>query len=209
MRINLLPPEIRERQRVRRQTVVVAAIGVVILVVLGGFYFLQQLRLNQVQRDLEAQQAVNAGLQQDIAELQRFDLLEQEVQEAEALLADLLQNEVYWSGVLRDVSLVIPGTTWLTALNGTVTQPGTTGGEATTTTAGTVTGLVGQITMNGFGFDHRSVALWLARLEEVDGFANPWLTSSQKTEIGEREAVQFASSVDLSPDVLSGRGGSP
>lgn len=209
MRINLLPPEIRERQRIRRQTVIVGVIGLVVLVVLGGFYFLQQLRLNQVEDDLAAQEAENQALRQDIAELERFDLLEQEVLTTEALLASLLENEVLWSGVLRDISLVIPGTTWLTTLSGTVNQPGTEGETVDTATPGTVAGLVGQITMDGFGFDHRSVALWLTRLEEVDGFVNPWLSTSQKTEIGTREAVQFASSVDLSPEALSSAGRLP
>lgn len=209
MRINLLPPEIRERQRIRRQTVVVALVGLIVLVVLGGFYFLQQLRLNQVEDDLAVQEAENEALRQDIAELERFDQLEQEVLRTETLLASLLENEVLWSGVLRDVSLVIPGTTWLTNFAGTVNQPGVAAENGEAATAGPVGGLIGQITMDGFAFDHRSVALWLTRLEEVDGFVNPWLTNSQKTEIGTREAVQFSSSVDLSPEALARQEGSP
>jgi len=205
MRINLLPPEIKERQRARQRVVVVFLVGLIVLGALGLFYFLQIVRLGQVERDLAEQQATNGALQQDIGELRQFDELEQEVQTNVTLLTDLLQDEVLWSGVLRDISLVIPGTTWLTNLTGTSTAA--VEGEAGA--SGTPTGLAGQITLGGMAFDHRSVALWLTRLEDVSGFANPWLSSSTKTLIGEREVVQFASSVDLSADVLSGFGGSP
>ena len=205
MRINLLPPEIKERQRARQRVVVVFLVGLIVLGALGLFYFLQIVRLGQVERDLADQQATNGALQQDIGELRQFDELEQEVQTNVTLLTDLLQDEVLWSGALRDISLVIPGTTWLTNLTGTSTAA--VEGEAGA--SGTPTGLAGQITLGGMAFDHRSVALWLTRLEDVSGFANPWLSSSTKTLIGEREVVQFASSVDLSADVLSGFGGSP
>ena len=45
MRMNLLPPEVRQRQRTRRQTAAVIAAGVVVLAGIGALYFLQQLRL--------------------------------------------------------------------------------------------------------------------------------------------------------------------
>jgi hypothetical protein len=47
------------------------------------------------------------------------------------------------------------------------------------------------------------VALWLTRLEDVEGFANPWVSTSQKTEIGLQEVVQFTSTTDLSEQVLA------
>lgn len=207
MRINLLPPEIKDRQRARRRTIAVFLVGLIVLGAMGIFYFLQLIRLGQVEADLADQRARNAQLRQDIGELRQFDQLEQEVQTSAALLAALLQDEVLWSGVLRDISLVIPGSTWLTSLTGT-TAAAAEPAEGTETTA--VPGsLVGQISLGGFAFDHRAVALWLTRLEDVTGFANPWLTDSTKTTIGEREAVQFTSSVDLSPDALSGSGGAP
>ena len=206
MRINLLPPEIKERQRARQRVVAVFLVGLIVLGALGAFYFLQLVRLGQVERDLADQRASNAQLQQEIGELRQFDELEQSVQASASLLTALLQDEVLWSGILRDVSLVIPGSTWLTSLTGnTAATPE--GGEPAPT--GAPSGLAGQITLAGMAFDHRSVALWLTRLEDVSGFANPWLTNSTKTLIGDREAVQFSSSVDLTPDALSGFGGAP
>ncbi|HET6771267.1 MAG TPA: PilN domain-containing protein [Actinomycetota bacterium] len=197
MRVNLLPGEVRERQRVRRRGGAVAAVGVVALAALGAFYFLQQMRLNDLKQDLAAQQAENDRLRGEIAELQEFDQQQRELAASQDLLNTLLADEVRWSGVLRDISLVIPGQTWLTTLNGQLTQ-----------TEGTVqatepSGLIGQISFNGFGLSHRAVALWLTRLEDVEGFANPWVSTSQKTEIGLQEVVQFTSTTDLSAQILA------
>lgn len=200
MRINLLPPEIRERQRARRRTVAVVAVGLVVLLLLGGFYLLQLMRLSDLRDDLEAQQAQNAQLRSQIAQLQEVANLQQQLADSRELLADLLSNQVYWSGILRDISLVIPGEAWLNGLNGTIATA-----EAEEEVAA-APGLVGSISFTGFAFDHRDVALWLSRLEDVRGFVNPWLSNSAKTLIGTTTVVNFTNSVDLSEQSLARRG---
>ncbi|MGH2547594.1 MAG: PilN domain-containing protein, partial [Actinomycetota bacterium] len=188
----------------------------IVLAALGAFYFLQILRLNEVEDDITAQEAENAQLRAQIGELQEIDALQQEIEATRTVLNTLLADRVLWSGVLRDVSLVIPGQAWLSGLNGQVGAPGTAGTTATTTTTTTTTtpgqaaqpgALVGQISFDGFAFTHRDVALWLSRLEDVRGFLNPWLSNSTKTDIGTQEAVQFNSSVDLSEQALARRRG--
>lgn len=201
MRINLLPPEILERQRARRRTMAVVALGLVVLLLLGGFYVLQLMRIQNLEDDLAAQQAVNRDLQAQIDELRDVAQLQQQLADSRELLGDLLANQVYWSGVLRDIALVIPGETWLTGLTGVIA------GADVETEVEVAPGLVGSISFTGFSFDHRDVALWLSRLEDVRGFANPWLTNSTKTLIGTTEVVGFTSSVDLSEQALARRGG--
>lgn len=203
MRVNLVPGEIKERQRIRRRGGAVAVVGVVVLAALGAFYFLQQVRLNDLKTDLAAQQAENDRLRDEIAELQEFDQQQRELASTRGLLDTLLADEVRWSGVLRDISLVIPGQTWLTSLNAQITP-------ATAETAQPPegpSGLVGQISFNGFGLSHRAVALWLTRLEDVEGFVNPWVSTSQKTDIGPQEVAQFTSTTDLSELILVRGGG--
>ena len=201
MRMNLLPPEVRQRQRTRRQTAAVIAAGVVVLAGVGALYFLQQLRLVGVNNDLEEQRDTNAGIQAQINDLRRFDELQREVEASRNMLTTLLANEILWSGVLRDVSLVIPSDVWLSGLTGDTNESGATAAPTTPGAAGT--GLVGQITFNGFSLDHRAVALWLARLDDVRGFANPWLSNAQKTDVGNNKVVQFTSSVDLSQQAVA------
>jgi Tfp pilus assembly protein PilN len=212
VRINLLPPEIYERQRIRRRTAAVVAVGLIALAALGAFYFLQVLRLNEVEDDIAAQEAENAQLQAQINELQEIDALQQEIEATRTVLNSLLTDRVLWSGVLRDVSLVIPGQSWLSGLNGQVGVPGATGTAAPTTPGQPAQpaqpgALVGQISFDGFAFTHRDVALWLSRLEDVRGFVNPWLSNSTKIDIGTQEAVQFNSSVDLTEQALARRRG--
>jgi Tfp pilus assembly protein PilN len=206
MRINLLPPEVLERQRARRRTFLTFAGGVIVLILIGAFYFLQILRLSSVEDNIAAQRAVNAQLEGQIAELEDVAALEEEIERTRLVLSGLLEDRVLWSGVLRDVSLVIPGEVWL---NGIAGQLGAAEGGTTGTTAELVTtGIVGQISFDGFAFDHRDVALWLSRLEDVRGFINPWLSSSAKTVIGTIDAVGFTSSVDLSEQAIARRDGS-
>ena len=215
MHINLLPPEYLERQRARRLTIAVVAAGLILLAGLGAVYVLQATRLAGIREDVARQEAENAQLAAQIAELQNVAQLQEQVLANRRLLAQLLVDRVRWSGVLRDVSLVIPGQVWLTGLTGTVGptgEPGTTPAApgATPAAPGAPTPqLVAQMGINGFAFAHRDVALWLSRLEDVQGFVNPWLSNSQKTTIGTQEVVQFTSSVDLSEQVLARRGGTP
>ncbi len=178
--------------------------GIVVLVILAGFYFVQVFTLQGVEDDIEIQQAVNAELQAQIAQLQDIRALEDEIAQTRLVLSGLLEDRVLWSGILRDVSLVIPGEVWLSGLSA---QLGLT--EEAAAAGTTTTGVVGQISFNGFAFDHRDVALWLSRLEDVRGFINPWLSTSSKTQVGEQDAVTFTSSVDLSEQAIARRGESP
>ncbi|MEX2458034.1 MAG: PilN domain-containing protein [Actinomycetota bacterium] len=195
-RINLLPPEMLERQRARRQTTVVAAIGLVVILLLGGFWFMQQLELSGVQRDLDAQLARNAELQAEVDELSRFDEILAEIADKEELLGTLMRNEVRWSGVLRDLSLVIPGRAWLTVMTASVDDPSTggvpgVGGE----------GIIGQISFTGFADRHPTVAEWLTALEKIRGMINPWISSSSLAVVAEVPAVTFTSTVDLTEEI--------
>jgi Tfp pilus assembly protein PilN len=198
MRINLLPPEIHERQQARRRTIAVASIGLIVLVALGAFYVLQTFRLSDVEDDIQAQETSNGELQAQISDLQDIAQLEQQIATTRGLLDSLLADRVIWSGVLRDVSQVIPSQAWLDGLTGSAGAPADSTVEPTPPTSG----LVGQIQFSGFAFEHRDVALWLTRLEDVRGFINPWLATSTKTDVGGTEVVQFTSTVDLTDQVL-------
>lgn len=243
--VNLLPPQIREHQQTRRITLAVAAAAGAVVVLLGLVYFLQSSRLSDADRELAAQQGVNAGLQAEIAELQRFAELKAMLSGRQQLVDGALQGQVLWSGVLHDLSMVIPGDMYLTSMTATVSAPvlpaapaapaetGATGGEATggdaaaqatpAPTEGTAPAgseptapadatqplagsqLVGLIQFDGVALDHPVIALWLTRLEEVNGWVNAWLTNSTKTNLGGADIVQFSGTIDLSSDATTDR----
>jgi Tfp pilus assembly protein PilN len=201
--VNLLPPEVRTKQRIRRYTIVASgAVGAVVVLILGVFA-LQSIRLSQTNRSLATQARTNQALQQQIQKLQPYDQLRQQVTSGEALTGQLLNGQVLWSGALRDVSSALPGGLWLTSMNGTL-NPTPLGVPATT--AG-VPAVVGSIQFQGRAFEHTTVGDWLNRLEQVPGWVNAWVSSStrgaESQQGGSSKLVTFSNTVDLSADATT------
>jgi len=196
-RINLLPPEREERRRARQITTTIVAAGVALLVLLGLVYAAEFVRLNGQKHALETQQATNASLQSQVAQLSQFQQLETQLQGKTTLLNNLTEDEVRWSVILADVSLVIPSDTWLTNFTATVTAAGTQSGPGATGATP-----LGTIQLTGTTFSHLDVAKWLTRLAGVDAFTNTYLSLSSKSVIGATNVVEFNSSVQISDQAL-------
>jgi Tfp pilus assembly protein PilN len=195
--VNLLPLEVQQRRRTRRQTTMVTSAVAGVMGFLILIFILQSARLAAANRQLEEQRAANGRLQTEINGLTHFEQLKQSVTEKEGLLANVLRGEILWSGVLRDISLVIPRDMWLTSLSGQMQASSTSTTSSTTSTpAGGSEGLVGTIQFQGQAFAHTTVADWLTRLESVEGWLNPWISTSSRAGTGSQ--VSFSSSVDLS-----------
>jgi Tfp pilus assembly protein PilN len=210
--VNLLPGDVKERQLTRRLTAAVILAVAAVMALLFVVFVLQAAKLSDASHKLQAQEAVNAELGSQIAELQPFADLKAQVATREALTASALDGEVLWSGVLRDVSMVIPDRVWLSGLVGTLNAPapaaapvapaapGATPSPGTTTTpTPTPVGpaLVGTLQFQGFADDLPSVAQWLTRLERVTGWANPWISNAMKLDQNGETSVQWTGSLDL------------
>lgn len=121
-RINLLPPELAAKRRTRQIAGALLVAGLVVLGLLVVVYGAQRARLASARGELAKQERVNAGLQRRVAQLSQFQRQQTEVQTKERLLAALTANEVRWSSVLTEVSLVIPTDDWLTTFTGLLQQ---------------------------------------------------------------------------------------
>jgi Tfp pilus assembly protein PilN len=192
--VNLLPPEALARQRTRRVIAGVVA-GAAVLVALFVFiYFLQSTRLSKAEKKLQAQEAVNGRLQSQIAGLSQFAQLKQDVTEKNMQLSGLLSGQVLWSGILQDVSMIIPDKMSLTSMNATLA-------EANGSQPASGNGLIGNIQFAGVAADRPTISVWLTRLEQEKGWVNAWVSSlTSSTDAQGNKIIQFSGSVDLTPD---------
>lgn len=207
--VNLLPPEIRERQKVRQRTVLAGIIGAAVVLLVLAFYFLQSFNLSKANEDLEAQEQQNAQLAAQVSELQEFGDLQAELAEKKELVSQVFEGEIAWSGVLVDVSRIMPQEAVLNNLTATQTVGGATveGEAAPAPVVGAAPPgeLVGNmdfdVTASGIG----TVPDFLSSLADVQGWANPYTTSL--TETAPRSNIYtFQATVDLTKDVLTERG---
>jgi Tfp pilus assembly protein PilN len=194
--VNLLPPDIRQRQQTRRVAFLIAAAGVALLLLVLFVYLLQTQSLNGVNDDIEAQTAKNADLQAQITELQHFADLQDEAAAKQQLLSSVFAYELSFSGAMQDVSSVIPSDAFLTSLTITLNPAGIATGESTS--------IVGTIAFSGEGASTETVATLLGRLENVKGWVNPFVSSVARPGLGDN--VQFTGTVDLTVDALTQRG---
>jgi Tfp pilus assembly protein PilN len=197
-RVNLLPSEIKKGQATRRRAGLIIVAGLAALALVIVFWVYQGMRLNSVQQDIASQQQTNASLQQQVSDLQKFEDLRTEAQQQQDLLNVAFANEVSFSGLLVDVSKVIPSDTYLTDLTVTVDP-------AAVPAAGSDTTFVGTLTFSGETLHFDSLSTWLTRLETVEGWANPW-SSAVAADPAVSGAFTFDTSVDLTQDALTERG---
>jgi hypothetical protein len=226
-RIDLLPRELVEQRLVRRQRGGIGAGFLVLLAVLGIWYVLETRQLSDAQAAADQERATATGLRGQRAKLQPLADLEAQIAAAEQLRASVYRNEIRFSGVMRDISAIMPEDVWLTSMAvafnsaaGTSSTTGTTtaattqaGGAAPAVTPGSpgAGSPVATITFAGAGLEHVDVGGFLRALvrgpkkggQQV--YLNPYFTTSQKTDEGGQDTVTFSATVDLSSAAYSKR----
>lgn len=207
-RVDLLPSSYVARRRERRAVGVVIMAGLLVWLVLFAWFFWLGLQISDARDDLAAVEARNQVLRQEIAELQRFALLESEVRNKRRALATVMQGDVDWPAVLTEVAMVIPGEVWLTQLQ---TSAAGTEGE---TQVGTETAPVdiradsafGRILFTGRSLSMPGVAKWMIRLGSVREFAAVWLTTATRSEeLTGVDVIDFTNTIELGTTAASGR----
>jgi Tfp pilus assembly protein PilN len=193
--VNLLPPDILAAQRQRRLAGVVALAGAGAIALIFAFYLAQANSLSGVRDDIESAEQNNAGLQREIDDLQEFRALQTRAQEKQQLLDEVFANEISFSGLLMDISRVIPSDAALTSFSAAAQVP--------TPTTGGNTLLTGRIDVAGLALDYDTIASWLMRLERIRGWVNPWVTSISDPAAG---PITYTSGVDLTTAVVTERG---
>jgi Tfp pilus assembly protein PilN len=196
-RVNLLPPEIAETVRFRKIQYglgggLLAAVGVVALLYVAAVG-----SVNDATTELETATATGTSLQAETAKYKDVSAVYARAAAAQAMLTVAMGEEVRYSQYMNDLSLTVPENVWLK--NVTFAQA-----PAPAALGSTVPG-VGTVSFTGVGFKHDDVAVWLESLAKQKGYVNPYFTSSTKALLGNRETVNFTSTVTMTADALSGR----
>jgi hypothetical protein len=229
-RVNLLPPGVGERRALRRQRTTLGLVLAGVVVLLAGLTMLSLNRANRAERRADAAEAVASKLDSDKAALQPYATLESKVRALETVRATVYQDEIRFSTVMQDFSLLVPEKVWLTQMTlSAVNAQGTTGTGAAAGSARATPGVAGAqgsealpgspgsgspiatLTFAGMAFTHPDVARFI---ESMDGtvkkagkeiYINPYYTSSTRQGATNQPPVTFNGTVDLSAAAHSDR----
>jgi Tfp pilus assembly protein PilN len=206
-RVNLLPPEIEERKRLKQIQVglgaaVAASVGVVGLLFMGA-----SSSVASAQEDLDAATARGTQLRAEAATYANVTAVYAQAAAAQALLTQAMGEEVRFSRYMNDLSLTVPDNVWVKNVTFAQTGAGAPAAGAAPAAAAPAAGepAIGTVTFTGVGFSHDDVAVWLESLAGQKGYANPDFSNSTEALLGTRKVVNFTSTVQLTSSALSGR----
>ena len=200
--VNLLPTDVRQRLKTRQLTVLVGMVSAIVVAGLLAFFVLQSHKLASANSDLAAAQAQNQQLQAKVNSLTRFQQLADARDSQKTTVQTAEAGTVEFSGVMHDLSMVIPSTVYLNSVTANLSV-----GDGASTQPNTG-GVIGNIQFQGSASDHLAVAQWLTRLAQVTGWDNSWITASTKrgtlADGTKTDWVDFTGSVDLGGKVVAG-----
>jgi Tfp pilus assembly protein PilN len=204
-RIELLPARYAERRRQRQLVSGVVAVGVVLVLLLVGWWFLLESQISDKRDELAEVQAQNAQLQAQIDELQRFADLQAEVETKQAALVTVMTGDVDWPRLMTELAMVVPGEAWLDNLTASaaVLEGATTVGTETAAVRISDQTPFGRIQFTGNSLTMPGVAKWLIRLGTVRQFEAVWLNSAIRAEV--TEIVDFDNTIELNNKAASER----
>jgi len=201
--VNLLPPEIRMRRRLRRVQIQLGGAGVAAVLVVVALFLIAASSVSSANGDLRDAQAQRATLQEQVDGFNHVGQTYALVDQANGLLRDAGGNEVLWSSYLGDLGGLLPAGTWLTKV--TVTAAPVAAAPPQPGVAPAAPPGIAQLTFEGTALAHVNVASWLDSIAKERGWANPYLSQSDEKLIGDRKVFSFSSTATVTTAALSGR----
>ena len=198
-RVNLLPPEIGEKQAERRSYVVMGAAVAGAGAAVVALYLGQAARVSSAKAELAGARTDNQRLVVERAKQQHVQDAYRAADADRALVTRVYARRVIWSAYLHNISIAIPENVWLTAFNAAVAE------VPTVQTAPGVAPAVGTLTMAGKAYEYNDLAAWLETVAKLKGVANTSFTTATKVRAkkGERTLVLFSSNASLTPAAIT------
>ena len=205
-RVNLMPPDIAEKRAFRRVQMGLGAAALASVGVVGLLFMSASSSVSSAQEDLDAASATQVKLQKEVASYASVTADYATAEAAQQQLVTAMGDEVRYSQLLNDLSLSVPSNVWLSNLTFTQTQPNAAAAAKPGAAAPAAADAgIGTLTVNGVGWTHDDVALWLESLSKQKTYVNPYFSLSTEAYIGTRKTVNFSSTVTVTPAAQSGR----
>jgi len=207
-RVDLMPPELAEREVLRRLQIGCVAAILACAVATGSVWYQAHSTVNDAKANVANAQKTQSQVQRQVNSLASVASAFAAVEQGNKVIQQALGGEVRWSTQLRDLSMTIPSNIWLTSANIAATSSGGSTPQASVGTSQASTGAslgVATITFQGTGSSRYDVAKWLTTISGLKGYTNVTYTTSQEKTLNGLVYVDFTSSATLTSDVLSGR----
>lgn len=208
VRVNLLPREIVERARARRVTQYTAGAVVLFVGVLGLVYVLKLADVRSAEQARDDARVEVALLQDELAELDEYRILAEQLETHNALLASSMEKEISFSRVLNDLSLAFPSNASLQTLTMEAADAeGAQAGQPPEDGAVNFGEAVAKAIFTGYSVEGVApgVETVLLDFERTRAFFNTFLTTAAQDELGSTEVTNFNGSVTLDRDAYTGR----
>jgi type IV pilus assembly protein PilM len=209
-RINLVGPEGRAATDLRRALLIAGAVGLLLVLLLGGLWWLKKSALDDERDKLAQAQAENAALEKEKSSLSAAQQAQTQIDTLTGQVESVLTSDISWARMLQEIARTIPNDTWLTAFQGssavdtsssssgavtpTPTTPtstpsttapagatGTTPSSTPTSPSTKAPGASGTVSFTVVGLDFPSVSAWLQRIgTQVPSFADLWVASANR-----------------------------
>jgi outer membrane murein-binding lipoprotein Lpp len=197
--VNLLPREVAVRKQAQRTTKMTVAAVTVFAIGLGGLYALKLGEIADAESQRDTVQADVSRLEAEVASLQQFRQLADELEARNAVLASAMANEISYARVLNDLALSFPASSSMREL--------TVGVQAPVEWQVTFGDAVAALTYDGYSTERYApgVEAILVEFDKVRSFFSSYIGTAAVEEIGSTEVTGFRGTVQLGDEALTRR----
>lgn len=191
-RINLLPFELRESKKgfLKKYSIII----IVILFVLsaGAIYKVQMVEIQKIEKTTELLKNKKSELSkrqqellQTIQQINKIENAQTKLKKRIAIIDELINSNILWSDILREISILMPDNVWLNDLSSI---------DKNDNNKETIT-----LKFRGEASNNISVANFIFAIEQSTLFENAELGYTQKSYLNDMEIVKFEVLCEFSP----------
>ena len=192
-RINLLPEELKRAEKKRQVRIVLIILTSLYMVCLVIVYFHQRSVVTGKEKVVSSLKQERTAL---LLKKQSYRVIKESLKQSEErnndiakrmkVVGSIVRSKIYWSEILRRITLLIPEDLWFTSLSSYNLEDGS-------SNKATVKG----IKINGTALSNRHIAQFIFSLENASIFENIFLTYSAKRTQSERDLFDFELKADI------------